>query len=247
MLQLIENASGYHKRLAIKSDNKDYTYRQLLDASAKHALTLLNGRQDLKEARIAFIANPGFDYVAIQWGIWRAGGIAVPLCIKHPYASIKYVVEDTTAEAIIYTEEYKDLISPLFSDFAIRAVSLEAIPTQNGNLPVIDSDRRAMILYTSGTTGQPKGVVSTHQNIEAQIKSLATSWEWNQDDHILNILPLHHVHGIVNILGCALWSGACCEFLAKFDPEKIFELFFERGEVNLFMAVPTIYYKLIAY
>ena len=65
-------------------------------------------------------------------------------------------------------------------------------------------------------------------------------------NHILNILPLHHVHGIINILSCALWSGACCEFLPKFDPAKVFEIFC-RKEVNLFMAVPTIYYKLMNY
>jgi malonyl-CoA/methylmalonyl-CoA synthetase len=102
-----------------------------------------------------------------------------------------------------------------------------------------------MILYTSGTTGSPKGVVTTHQNIEAQITSLTSSWGWSQDDHILNILPLHHVHGIVNVLCCALYSGACCEFLSRFEPDKVFEVFC-RQEVNLFMAVPTIYYKLIA-
>jgi len=103
-----------------------------------------------------------------------------------------------------------------------------------------------MILYTSGTTGSPKGVVTTHQNIETQITSLTASWEWEQTDHILNILPLHHVHGIVNVLSCALWTGACCEFLPKFHPQKIFDLFCKK-EINLFMAVPTIYYKLIAH
>jgi malonyl-CoA/methylmalonyl-CoA synthetase len=89
-------------------------------------------------------------------------------------------------------------------------------------------------------------VVSTHMNIETQIKSLTTSWQWSQHDHILNILPLHHVHGIINILSCALWSGACCEFIGQFSPESVFETFL-RKKVNVFMAVPTIYYKLIAH
>jgi len=246
MITLIENALKFPTRTAIKSNNHDYSYQQLLDASKGIAVNLLNGRKDLNEARIAFIVDPSFDYVSIQWGIWRAGGIAVPLCIKHPYSSIEYVIEDTAADSIVFSKPYEALISPLFNKFDIKPLPIEDITTGNGDLPNVDMYRRGMIIYTSGTTGKPKGVVSTHQNIEAQILSLVTSWEWSQDDHILNILPLHHVHGIVNILSCALWSGACCEFLPKFDAPVIFNLFCKK-EINLFMAVPTIYYQLMNY
>lgn len=246
MITLIENAHNCLERIAIKSNNLNYTYRQLLDASEKIALTLLNGEKDLEETRIAFIVEPSFEYVSIQWGIWRAGGIAVPLCVKHPYVSIKYVVEDTQAEAVIFSKKYAELIQPLFDDFDLEGILLESIVDKKGDLPNITLDRRAMILYTSGTTGKPKGVVTTHQNIEAQIVALVTSWEWHKTDHILNILPLHHVHGIINILSCALWTEACCEFLPKFDAKNIFHVFCKK-EVNLFMAVPTIYYKLMNY
>lgn len=245
MITLIERAGRYPERIAIKSNQQDYTYADLLEQSENIAASLLDGRTDLQEARIAFIVDPSFEYVAIQWGIWRAGGIAVPLCVKHPFASIKYVIEDTGAEAVVFSKDYRALIKPLFTDFNIRAIPLEAIKDASTKLPTVALDRRAMILYTSGTTGKPKGVVTTHQNIEAQIKSLVSSWAWTKEDHILNILPLHHVHGIINVLSCALWSGACCEFLPKFNLAQIFGLF-RKGEINLFMAVPTIYYKLIA-
>jgi len=102
-----------------------------------------------------------------------------------------------------------------------------------------------MIVYTSGTTGKPKGVVTTHANLRAQVTSLITAWEWRADDAILLVLPLHHVHGIVNVLTCALWAGARCEMPAKFDAARAWDRI-AAGDLTLFMAVPTIYGKLIA-
>ena len=112
-------------------------------------------------------------------------------------------------------------------------------------LPDIASERRAMILYTSGTTSRPKGVVTTHANITAQITSLVEAWEWSADDRIVLCLPLHHVHGIINVVSCALWSGATCEMLPRFDANTVWERI-ASGELTLFMAVPTVYVKLIA-
>lgn len=101
-----------------------------------------------------------------------------------------------------------------------------------------------MILYTSGTTSKPKGVVTTHKNIQAQIESLVEAWGWTEQDHILNVLPLHHVHGIINVLTCALYVGAICEILPKFDAKETWNRFIN-SNLTLFMAVPTIYEKLI--
>ena len=105
-----------------------------------------------------------------------------------------------------------------------------------------------MMLYTSGTTGKPKGVVTTRGNIAAQVESLVEAWGWSADDRILHVLPLHHIHGIINALCCPMWVGASVEFLstagAAFDARAVWERFEAKG-ITLFMAVPTIYAKLI--
>jgi malonyl-CoA/methylmalonyl-CoA synthetase len=102
-----------------------------------------------------------------------------------------------------------------------------------------------LILYTSGTTSKPKGVVTTHRNIEAQVTSLIEAWEWTSEDHILHVLPLHHIHGIINVLTCALWAGARCQILPRFEAEAVWDRLIE-DDLTLFMAVPTIYSRLIA-
>ena len=246
MITIIENARLHDLRRAVISDDREFTYRALLLESEKIALALLNGRPDLLEARIAFLVQPGFDYVCIQWGIWRAGGVAVPLCTKHPLPSLQYVIEDTEAETVIFSPEFESLLAPMSGSGNTQLRSLASFRATQGSLPDVTPGRRAMILYTSGTTGKPKGVVTTHDNIDTQITSLTTAWKWSKDDHILNILPLHHVHGIINVMSCALYTGACCQFLPKFNPETVFSIFL-KGEVNVFMAVPTIYFKLISH
>jgi malonyl-CoA/methylmalonyl-CoA synthetase len=101
-----------------------------------------------------------------------------------------------------------------------------------------------MIVYTSGTTGRPKGVVSSHATIGAQIASLVAAWEWTPRDHLLLVLPLHHIHGIVNGLGSALAVRATCE-MQPFDPDLAWDRL-ASGEITVFTAVPTVYHRLIA-
>ncbi len=246
MLQLLENAQKFGNGTAIISNSKSYRYSELLDVSHRVAATLMNNKGDLNETRVAFMVNPGFDYVATQWGIWQAGGIAVPICISYPAESIEHVLDDANCSVVVTAGEYFDILKPLVNQRELRIIKTNEFYADKDGLPEIEIDRRAMILYTSGTTGKPKGVVTTHQNIESQIKTLVRAWNWSSDDHILNVLPLHHVHGIINVVSCALWSGATCQFINGFKAEKVFEIFL-KGNINVFMAVPTIYYKLIAY
>jgi malonyl-CoA/methylmalonyl-CoA synthetase len=248
MLAIIENAKQYATNTAIVLENRSYTYSELLNASASLAAQLLNDAADLNEARVAFMVNAGFDYVTTQWAIWRAGGVAVPLCLTHPFPSIQYVLEDTDAAILVVSKEYAIIVQ----DYCIqRHKILIVVDTVRPillakQLPNISPERNAMILYTSGTTNKPKGVVTTHTNIHAQINSLINAWQWSYTDRVLCVLPLHHVHGIINVVSCALYAGATCQFLPTFSAKDIFDIFME-GHVNVFMAVPTIYFKLINY
>lgn len=245
MIRLMERAQGYPGRTALISNGREYGYEDLMSAAKIAASHLLNGDTDLEEAPIAFLVPPSFEYTAVQWGIWAAGGIAVPLCLLHPLPAIQYVVEDTGAKTVVVHPDFKELLMPLETSAGVALLDVfELLGGHPVPLPDIDPARRAMILYTSGTTSKPKGVVTTHATIESQIKALVTAWEWEENDHILNILPLHHVHGIINVMSCALWSGACCEFLPKFDANAVWEAIVS-GRLTLFMAVPTVYFKLI--
>jgi len=253
-IPLIIRAEKHNEKTAIATTDRAFTYQDLLHTSSQIATCLLNNAEDLQEQRVAFLIPPGFEYVATQWGIWRAGGIAVPLCISHPRPELEYVINNSGASIIIAHPNFEGILrsrsvsagESLAEEHNLRFIlTSETFPYNVGRLPEVDITRRALILYTSGTTGKPKGVVTTHQNIQAQVTSLITAWEWTSCDRILHILPLHHIHGIINVLTCALWAGAECHLLSKFDAETVWNRICD-GNLTLFMAVPTIYVKLIA-
>ncbi len=247
-LPLIARAHSHADRVAITDHHGEYSYAELLDGSARAAGHFLDGRDDLEEARVAFLVPPSFAHVAVQWGIWRAGGIAVPLATSHPASELEYVIADSAADIVVADADAAAILEPLARAAGVRFLLVAdalAAARRPEPLPDFSEDRRAMMVYTSGTTGKPKGVVTTHANLRAQITALIEAWGWTADDRILLVLPLHHVHGIVNVVGCALWAGAACEMLPKFDAEETWKRI-TSGRLTVFSAVPTIYTRLIA-
>jgi malonyl-CoA/methylmalonyl-CoA synthetase len=234
-------------RIAIIAVDGTFTYDQLDDASRRVAGALLGDNVDLNQTRVAFLVPPSFAYAAVQRGIWRAGGVAVPLAVSHPPAELEYVIRDSGASVVVGDPALAPMLSAITkaarARFITTSTALAASP--GDDLPHLGSNRRAMIIYTSGTTGRPKGAVSTHQNIGAQIASLVEAWRWTPADHLLLALPLHHVHGIINGLCSALAVRATCEILPAFDADVVWNRLASR-EVTVFTAVPTIYNRLIA-
>lgn len=225
-----------------------FSYYDLRQAAARVAGELAGEGGDLREARVAFLVPPSFAHVVISRGIWMAGGVCVPLAVSHPPAELEHVVRDSDASVVVgggRQAEALEAIAEAAGARFIRTADLLATDAEPRAVSEPDALRRAMILYTSGTTGKPKGVVTTHGQFAAHVVSLLTAWEWTQDDRALLVLPLHHVHGIVNILGCALAAGASCDILPQFDPEPAWERL-SSGEITVFSAVPTIYHRMIA-
>jgi malonyl-CoA/methylmalonyl-CoA synthetase len=250
MLSPIQRVSLFSDKIAITDTSCQYTYQTLLDNSKKIAQNLLyqTSKEDLESSCIAFMAVQNASYTMMQWGIWQAGGIAVPISITHPLPEIAYILEDTKADFLICTKEWVDILRPLQSEMTFEILIIENILNTCNDfkiqLPIFESQRDAMIIYTSGTTSRPKGVVTSHSNIESQIKTLVEAWDWQSSDVILHVLPLHHIHGVINALACALWIGAEVVILPKFDAKAVWDYWAEKA-FTVFMAVPTIYHKLI--
>ena len=289
--------SQSNERTALVEGDTQYSYRQANARIDRFAAGLLNTKMDLEEERIAVLIPAGLDYVTALHGIWRAGGIAIPLNVAAAEPELEHYLANAGVTRVITSHKDRVAVSrlawnkpgnegvpaldegrmPSFPTCSLRASaaasaantpSLPAAHQRRGNprrmpnidvlqveslladepgeLPAIETSRRAMIVFTSGTTGKPKGVVVTHKAIHAQIVSLIEAWQWSETDVIPLFLPLHHMHGIINVLSCALWCGATVHAMPKLDLARLCDQV-ARGTYSVFMAVPTIYVKLAGY
>jgi len=247
MIELITRAQIHDSAIALTEGNKKLSYRDLLDLSGQVASVLLDERDDLKEERIAFYMPCSHEHVMTMWGIWRAGGIAIPLNVSSARSDLEHVLINAGVNRVIVPAKYSTKINTVCEDLGIELLLTEDMSGDPiKQLPQIAPKRAAMMLFTSGTTNKPKGVVSTHDNIESQITTLVEAWGWRQDDSIPLFLPLHHIHGIINVLSCALWLGATVDLYEQFDLKNILERV-SAGKYTIFMAVPTIYIKIIRF
>ncbi|ODO11717.1 hypothetical protein I350_00501 [Cryptococcus amylolentus CBS 6273] len=216
------------------------------------------------ETRVVVLCEKGYLVPLTMLSTWTAGGLSVPVLPSLPIPEQAYMASNSDARLVVCdaknrlrAEELKSEILKENVSAEVLEVSLETIrkssPAQDAvsslaTLPQLDGERRAMMLFTSGTTGRPKGVVTRHSALAAQVSAVADTWHWSPSDNLLHVLPLNHLHGIVVALLPTLWAGATVELWEKFDGPAIWKRWInEQGlePITMFFGVPTVYSRLI--
>ena len=238
---------GGSQGTALIEGDQRHSYAALESRVEAFARALLGPRDHLAGERVAILIPAGRDYVTALHGVWRAGGMAVPLNAAAARPELEYCLSKAGVTRVMTSRKHPVAIDPVCRRLGIEVRAVDDAPDTSGKprpLPAFERSRPAMIVFTSGTTSKPKGAVITHKAIHAQVTTLIESWRWTSNDSIPLFLPLHHLHGIINVLSCALWCGATVHAAPKLDVVRLCEQA-AGGAFSVFMAVPTVYVKLI--
>ena len=234
--------------IALVDGDRALSYEDLNHSVNRVIAGLLDGEDSLSEERVAFLYPASYEYASLIIGIVAAGGIAVPLSVHASADELSHCLSVAGVKRLLLPESFRSSsLDRVCEQLSVTQLSVVDLPdaASPASLP-ITREQGALIVFTSGTTGKPKAVVHTVESVSAMVTSLIEAWGWVDTDVIPLFLPLHHVHGIVNILLCGLWRGATVDLFARFDAERVCEEV-AAGRYSVFMAVPTIYVKLIAY
>lgn len=239
-----------------------YTYREMLHDLGYWRTKLQEITEKNESSRIAIMGENSYQFaVAFYASLTLPRTLAVPLCTNHTAAEIKYQLEDSKAAFVITPDRFMDKLAQ-FHNNDCQVLSFEKLQPKSKTAKGIQTlaaheyktisyDEAGYMLYTSGTSGNPKGVVTPLAIFMAQAKALSTAWNINEETNFLHTLPLHHVHGVLIALTLPILAGGRVEFLFPFSPEAVLARFSTSPEslppINTYTAVPTIYSKIIEY
>jgi len=191
--------------------------------------------------RVLWCARAGLDSVESLLAVLRAGAVLVPVNPASTGAEIEHVVSDAGPTVAIADDPAA--FGSLVPTLPVADLAAAAPANVSYVLPETRVSDDALIVYTSGTTGRPKGAVHTHASLRAGVDALQTAWGWQPEDRLLLTLPLFHVHGLVAGLFGTLTAGATVSVFDRFDDNKVLEA---ASDHTMFFGVPTMYHRLEA-
>jgi long-chain acyl-CoA synthetase len=249
---LVASARAHPGNIAIRLDETSYSYDKLDDLSRRVATCLaVHGLQP--DDRIAIMLPNVMEWAALYYGALRAGAVVVPMNPLLKQREIAYHLLDSGAKVIfawqgcaaeVDVEARKAGITAVAvdpSDFVGRLMSFEPCDGVADRQP----NDTAVILYTSGTTGLPKGAELTHANLDSNVEVMAATLHVTTDDVIFGGLPLFHVFGQTCALNVAVRAGATLTQITRFDPAEVLDILV-RDRVTVLHAVPTMFSALLS-
>ncbi|KAI0997060.1 Malonate--CoA ligase [Podosphaera aphanis] len=247
----------------IHSDSqRRFTYSRLLRDVAQERERLLQLTERIGYGqRIAFFAENSYTYVVSLLSILGAHAIALPLSPNFPVKELQYILDQSQASLLLASDNFQSKAEEILDTEYKTNIRLVLTPEKTASptnekvvLEKSRSEEGGLILYTSGTTAQPKGVLHSQSVLTAQAISLIKAWEYTQKDHLLHVLPLHHIHGLMNALIAPLFAGSTIEFLFPFNPIAVWERMAAPylpsprtlEKITILSVVPTIYNRLLS-
>lgn len=252
---LIESRiAAHHTVVALETPTgAHYRFGDVQAESARYAQLLASlGLRPGDRAALQVDKSPAALFFYL--GCLRAGVTFLPLNTAYRDLEIEYFLEDAEPRVVVCAPERRGTIERLARQGTRHVYTLDG--AGEGDLhdaargfsnrfetTAIDADHTAVILYTSGTTGRPKGAMITHRNLSANALALHEAWGWRPGDVLLHALPIFHIHGLFVACHGALLNASRMLFLPKFDVPAVMRAL---QEATVFMGVPTYYTRLLA-
>ena len=250
---LKKSAARFPNRTAYTFLNQSTTYAEL-DKLVDCASSGLCGAGIRKGDRVALILGNCPEFVIAYYGILRAGAVVVPINPAYTSGEISYILSNSQAQAVITHSSLESTMTPLREKLeqlkmVIYTESIDSEWTWEHLIQVtegifestsIDKDDLAVILYTSGTTGKPKGAMLSHRNLASNAAAMSQLAEFTEEDRIIAVLPMFHVFSIATCINIPIASGAAIVIVPKFSPTDVINSI-RREKATIFAGVPTMF------
>jgi long-chain acyl-CoA synthetase len=249
---LERSALFFPDRPALSSEKGEISYRQLDDTASRVAAGLL--RLGLRVGdHVGLCATNSPEWIAFYFGVLKAGGVAVTLSsvlsieeltllVNHSQPRFAFTDRADQFKAFKSSGSFEKTIGP-DGDIEFTSLVSEAPDSPAKAVDRLRTDVAA-VLYTGGTTGTPKGVMLTHENINVSAHNVAFSERSTETDRALCFLPLNHVFGQMHIMNATILSAGCLEILPSFNLDQILDIL-ARNKVTKLFSVPTVYTRLL--
>src|SRR5262245_13063554 len=239
--ELFERAAkSKPSNMAIIHDTNRWSFAQLADDVSRIAAVL---KERVKGETVGVLLLNSHAYLATMLAIWKAGKTAVPLNYLLPPAELGFIIKDSGMSGLVSSQFFGQAlaaIKPLFGEHG--AIVMADDPSFLKAEPDLTSNYRdpALYLYTSGTTGRPKGVILTHDNLISNVESCQKAGEFDDRDAFLCLLPFFHTYAITGTFLLPLLNGSSMVLVDRFQATKVLGLIQEH-KISVFLAIPSMY------